>query len=332
MYSHTCLKYRRNKIMSDPLPASAEKRLPARLPYPANLRETFPDLDEGRWLLLVNHVWPNARSLSAIAAALALCDQLKLDPVRGYVHLIPYRRSGGGLEERPILSIAGYRELARRTDCYAGLGEVAWGPEYQDPLCPVPVPAWCRVTVYRLVQGQRCPFLGPTVWFREACVLKGDGQLASVWERRPRYMLEKCAEAAALRRAFPDVLGNELAVEELEEEELPPRRVSPEAGGSVPGNGESAPTAASAPQTPQELWERITQRDQYWRQKGLAGYCQQVSLRWSRAGLPPDFADWTAAQLEQARQVARQVDDEFRGQARPVTAEEGNASKVAAEH
>ena len=37
-----------------------------------------------------------------------------------------------------------------------------------------------------------------------------------VWERRPDGQLEKCAEAAALRRAFPEELGNEYTAEEME--------------------------------------------------------------------------------------------------------------------
>jgi len=37
-----------------------------------------------------------------------------------------------------------------------------------------------------------------------------------MWAKRPRGQLEKCAEAAALRRAFPEEIGNEYAAEEVE--------------------------------------------------------------------------------------------------------------------
>ena len=36
-----------------------------------------------------------------------------------------------------------------------------------------------------------------------------------MWKQRPYGQLEKCAEAAALRKAFPEELGNEYAAEEM---------------------------------------------------------------------------------------------------------------------
>jgi hypothetical protein len=36
-----------------------------------------------------------------------------------------------------------------------------------------------------------------------------------MWKKRPRGQLEKCAEAAALRAAFPEELGNDYAAEEM---------------------------------------------------------------------------------------------------------------------
>src|SRR6185369_500402 len=36
-----------------------------------------------------------------------------------------------------------------------------------------------------------------------------------MWQERPEGQLEKCAEAAALRRAFPEEIGNELTAEEM---------------------------------------------------------------------------------------------------------------------
>ena len=37
-----------------------------------------------------------------------------------------------------------------------------------------------------------------------------------MWEKRPRGQLDKCVEAAALRKAFPEELGNTYAAEEME--------------------------------------------------------------------------------------------------------------------
>jgi hypothetical protein len=38
----------------------------------------------------------------------------------------------------------------------------------------------------------------------------------SMWAKRTRGQIEKCAEAGALRKAFPEELGNEYSAEEME--------------------------------------------------------------------------------------------------------------------
>jgi hypothetical protein len=40
------------------------------------------------------------------------------------------------------------------------------------------------------------------------------------WQKAPFQMLEKCAEAASLRRAFPEELGNAYTAEEMEGKEF----------------------------------------------------------------------------------------------------------------
>lgn len=77
----------------------------------------------------------------------------------------------------------------------------------------------CHMTVYRIVQGQRCPF--PAVaWMKES---RGT---TPNWSQRPRGMLEKCAEAKALRKAFPRECGAFYTPDELEERDVTPRRTA----------------------------------------------------------------------------------------------------------
>src|SRR5207237_10601340 len=79
-------------------------------------------------------------------------------------------------------------------------------------------PEWAQFTVYKLINGERIRMPGPKVWFTEAYAWSSHTNAVpnEMWRKRPRGQLEKCAEAAALRRAFPDVLGNEYAAEEME--------------------------------------------------------------------------------------------------------------------
>jgi hypothetical protein len=77
-------------------------------------------------------------------------------------------------------------------------------------------PEYAQMTVYKIVAGVRVPFVGPKVFFVET--FSGEKGLRvpnARWRQAPRGMLEKCAEAAALRRAFPEELAGELTAEEM---------------------------------------------------------------------------------------------------------------------
>jgi len=68
-----------------------------------------------------------------------------------------------------------------------------------------------RVTVYRLVQGQRAAFTATARWTE----YKPDQDF--VWKKMPHVMLGKCAEALALRKGFPKSLHGLYVSEELEQ-------------------------------------------------------------------------------------------------------------------
>jgi hypothetical protein len=93
-------------------------------------------------------------------------------------------------------------------------------------------PEWAQCTVYRLVAGQKVAFVGPkTFWIETYATKKRDTKAPNaMWAKRPRGQLEKCAEAAALRRAFPEEIGNEYAAEEVEGQAFAARDVTPREG------------------------------------------------------------------------------------------------------
>lgn len=69
------------------------------------------------------------------------------------------------------------------------------------------------VLVYRMVQGQRCAFAGSARW-EEYCPPSGQDRM---WRKMPHTMLGKCAEALALRKAFPRQLAGLYAREEMDQ-------------------------------------------------------------------------------------------------------------------
>jgi hypothetical protein len=74
-------------------------------------------------------------------------------------------------------------------------------------------PQTASVTVYRMVQGQRCGFTATARW---AEYYPGDAQ-GWAWKKMPHIMLGKCAEGLALRKAFPQQLAGLYAAEEMDQ-------------------------------------------------------------------------------------------------------------------
>lgn len=135
--------------------------------------------------------------------------------------------------------IGDYRTDAARTGEYAGIGEAVYGPDISKELggedktewneqarakvksgskyetLPFKYPEWCQISVFRMVQGVRCEFSSGKVYFLETYATAGNETSLpnAMWKKRPRGQLEKCAEAMALRRAFPEVGANPTADE-----------------------------------------------------------------------------------------------------------------------
>jgi hypothetical protein len=75
------------------------------------------------------------------------------------------------------------------------------------------VPAKATVTVYKAVAGQRCPFTATARWDE----YYPGGKKGSQWHKMPYLMLGKCAEALALRKAFPKLLSGMYVAEEMDQ-------------------------------------------------------------------------------------------------------------------
>lgn len=166
---------------------------------------------------LRNSLFPGATDQS-IKMVLGWCRATGKDPMKKPVHIVPMSVKKPGTRDqyewRDVLmpGIVDYRTDAARTGQYAGNDEAAFGPDVQGAFGPqgnvrVTYPEWCEFKVYRLVNGERCAFSSGRVRWLESYATAGKDSDApnAMWKKRPYGQLEKCAEAMALRRAFPEV-------------------------------------------------------------------------------------------------------------------------------
>lgn len=191
-----------------------------RLPYHPAVSERF-GVDQTAWRVLTDAVFPAASRPESIIMALGYCRARNLDIFKKPVQIVPIWDS----KRREMVDtvwpgISELRTTAMRTKNFAGFDDTQYGPMIEETLGGVEVryPEWAQCTVYRLIAGQRVAFVGPKVfWIETYATAKRDTRAPnSMWLKRPRGQIEKCAEAAALRRAFPEEIGNEYAAEEME--------------------------------------------------------------------------------------------------------------------
>src|SRR3990167_10317283 len=147
----------------------------------------------------------------------ATVDELKLylyDCQRQGVHpldkLIHFTKRSG--KYTPITSIDFMRTRAADTGEYAGSDDAVFARD--DDMHHVEA---ASVTVWRFVQGQRCPFTATARWSEYK-----PEQNDFMWKRMPHTMLAKCAEALALRKGFPKQLAGLYAREEMDQAETAP--------------------------------------------------------------------------------------------------------------
>lgn len=124
------------------------------------------------------------------------CKHTGLDPLMKQIYAI---KRWSSAEEKNVLSfqtgIDGLRLIADRTGKYAGSSDAIFEEKDGKPLV-------AHVTVLKVVGGEKCAFTASARW--EEYVQKNrQMQPTSMWAKMPYLMLGKCAEALALRKAFP---------------------------------------------------------------------------------------------------------------------------------
>ena len=190
---------------------------------PANIQTALTErnIDTAVWTTLQNSVFPGAKDES-ILLAVDYCKARKLDILKKPCHIVPMSVTDaktGNKNWRDVIMPGIYEQriTAFRTGQMAGQDEPVFGDTVT--FRGIEAPEWCRVTVYRFINNERCAF-SHTEYFCEACATTKEGKPNSMWSKRPRGQLAKCAEAGALRKAFPDELGGVITADEVNEEPI----------------------------------------------------------------------------------------------------------------
>ena len=161
-------------------------------------------------------------SANSIKLVLSYCRAAGLDPMQKPVHIVPMWNGKLKCMQDVIMPGIGlYRTQANRTGQFAGMSEPEFGPMVTAKIDKVEVtyPEWCKVTVRRqLASGHVGEFTAVEYWLENYAV-KGGAEKSTapnaMWAKRPRGQLAKCAQAQALRAAFPE-LGALPTAEEME--------------------------------------------------------------------------------------------------------------------
>jgi len=200
-----------------------------------NLRIPFPadecakrNINEEKWNVLINDTFANVKFSNSILTAFDIAKVKGLDVFAGHLAIISQKKKVDNNwvdVEVAWLTLKSQVYTAHRTGSFAGLDPVVFGPtvkktyngraykdgRWEDRSVNLEFPEYATATVYRIVDGVRCPF-SETVFFSEVVSIS-HGLPTMVWATKPRLMLGKTAKAAALRMGFAEC---DYSAEEME--------------------------------------------------------------------------------------------------------------------
>lgn len=194
-------------------------------------KETMPALAMSETELmgvLRSSLYPGAKDES-IKMVLGYCTAAGLDVMQKPVHIVPMSVSTGRKDDKGwdikemrdvvMPGIGLYRTQASRTGECAGITEPEFGDDETKTLgeTTITFPKWCKVTVRRLLpNGSIVDFTAKELWIENyASKSNKASDPNAMWKKRPYAQLAKCAEAQALRKAFPE-LGAAPTADEME--------------------------------------------------------------------------------------------------------------------
>jgi phage recombination protein Bet len=245
-----------------------------------------------------------------------VCKRSKLDPFRKQVYAV--KRSGKVTHQT---SIDGFRVIAQRSGEYEGQAGPFWcGPDgnWQDVWLKAEPPVAAKVGVYR--KGFREPVWGVA----RTAAYQAEGHL---WKKMPEVMCAKCAEALALRKAFPEDLSALYTSEEMDQAVEPTTPVHAYRAAAEPLKPEAPVPVDTKPSASEEWFAR-----EVYLAKSVADL-DRLKAEIKAAGLASHkqlVAQWKTRHAELSAQTAKPAEEDWGDVAVRLNKALGEATSVVA--
>lgn len=174
-----------------------------------------------------------------LALFVGQCKRTGLDPFSQQIYAI-FRKDGRTGDERMTVQTAidGFRLIAERTGKYLGKAGTYWcstDAKWREVWLETERPAAAKVVVRKLVDGHIAESPAVAHWSEYV------DNNSPMWRSMPANQIAKCAEALALRQAFPNDLSGIYTSDEMAQADAQPLAATVVENGTAPPALEASP-------------------------------------------------------------------------------------------
>lgn len=213
-------------------------------------------MDEKELLGVLQSSLYTGASEASVKLVVGYCKATGLDVMQKPVHIVPmWDRESRSMRDVIMPGIGLYRTQASRSGEYAGVSDPEFGQDTTETIdgCTITYPISCKVVVKRLLSNGVIADFSATERWKENYAVKGGQQKSqapnAMWYKRPYAQLAKCAEAQALRKAFPEC-GSQPTADEMEGKQI-------DITDEVNSHSTSAASTDAAPRTKEDVLKDI---------------------------------------------------------------------------